>query len=99
MPEQRIDPELVEKAAKAMWAHGPTTARPAWEELSQRQREFALHEARAALRVVIDGLRLKEERKRRWTDGDGHLLAPDGRTVEAVRLVSKWRPVEQGDTK
>jgi hypothetical protein len=51
------DAALVWRAARAMWEAGPTTSRRGWEDLSDRQREFAYNEARAAVGVVFVAVR------------------------------------------
>ena len=94
MNAQRIDLVLVEKATSVRVFGLPCA------ELGPGKHDFiAVADLEEVLGVVFDEPGLKEERKPRWTDGNRHLLTPDGRTVEAVRLVSDWRPVEQGDTK
>lgn len=45
-------PEQVERGVKAMWEAGPTTSRVPWDDLSERQREFARHEFRAGFDAV-----------------------------------------------
>jgi hypothetical protein len=44
---------LIRRAAQAMWEAGPTTHRGGWEDLTERQQEFACHEARAAVDVAL----------------------------------------------
>lgn len=52
----------------------------------------------AFLRGCARMLGLKEEdRQLRCTDGRGSFLMPEGKFVEAVRPVGKWRPVKRGD--
>lgn len=46
--------EMIDRAARAMWEAGPTTARPSWDDISERQREFARHEVEAAARVLVE---------------------------------------------
>jgi len=65
---------LIRRAAQAMWEAGPTTHRGGWEDLTERQQEFACHEARAAVDValaargeppqtlIIEALRILEDR-------------------------------------
>jgi hypothetical protein len=86
MPDaQRIDPVLVEKAVEAFEkapeypGEGPdTTDRVAME---------------AAIGVVFDELRLKEERRKVIRQE----YTQEGESES--RYVSHWRPVEQGDAK
>ncbi len=102
----KIERTLVEKAAKA--AHEAERASciasgdeapPTWDEAVADPTlwggpNFLLREVldfqEAALRVVFDELGLKEERRQN---------AADGPPSWHMRLVSDWRPVEQGDAK
>lgn len=78
MPEQRIDPGFVEKAVLALV-----------EVYGSGRSELDTPAVEAALRVVFDELRLKEERRKVIRQE----YTQEGESES--RYVSHWRPVEQ----
>lgn len=80
-----IRSEVVEAAAREMWASGPTTARPAYGNLSDSQKEFAQHEARAAIAAFCEAEGLTVEHRP---------PGPDLYDYPVHRLVGPWRAEE-----
>jgi hypothetical protein len=87
--DERIDPQVIEAAAKAMYAALGTARQRSWEVLTIRQREPMLREAEAAIRAADRERGIEKESR---PNG----LMSRGTDEPLERYISDWRPVERG---
>lgn len=95
----RIDPDVIEAAAKAIHIVRFGKAFP-WDSetgAAQAERIHCRTMAEAAIRAADGARGLRAQRSTRRTDGSGKIYRADGHFVSVERLTSDWRLVERDE--